>query len=124
MSLEELGIMDCVAGLCFDTNTVLPKGDNDGGISDACTIIEQRLGRDLHFLACHHVTIIWQSQWFGRHSKGQVVHLLAVKFFYISDVGGMTFSFAGATHHALCQMDDQGYTCMRLKSGSFVTSSK
>ena len=43
MSLEEWGIMDRVAGLCFDTNSVLPKADNDGGISGACAIIEQRL---------------------------------------------------------------------------------
>src|SRR5688572_20473914 len=55
MSLEEWGIMDRVAGLCLDTNTVLPKADNYGGISGACAIIEQRLGRDLLFLACNHL---------------------------------------------------------------------
>src|SRR5688572_29012435 len=36
--------------------------------------------------------------WLGRHSKGQVVHLLALKFFYVSDVGGMRCLFAGAMH--------------------------
>src|SRR5688572_8766660 len=64
MSLEEWGIMDRVAGLCFDTNTVLPKADNDGGISGACTIIEQRLGRNLLFLACHHhmaEPVVWAT---------------------------------------------------------------
>ena len=60
MSLEECPIVDRVAALCFDTttaNTVLLKArcnftGNEGGISGACTIVEQRLGRDLLFLAC------------------------------------------------------------------------
>src|ERR1043165_308253 len=86
MSFEEWGIMDRVAALWFDitaANTALPKArcnftDNETCISGACAIIEQRLGRDLLFLACHNHVV-------GATFKGTVVHLLALKFFYVSE---------------------------------------
>ena len=62
LSLEECPIVDGVAALGFDnTRQILsclrPDGignftGNEGGMSGAFTIVEQRLGRDLLFLAC------------------------------------------------------------------------
>src|SRR6218665_1333114 len=44
-----MGITNRVATLCFDTTAA-----NTGRYSGACTIIEQRLGRTLLFLACRY----------------------------------------------------------------------
>src|SRR6218665_2931365 len=49
MSLEEWGITNRVSTLCFDTTAA-----NTGRHSGACTIIEQKLGRTLLFLARRH----------------------------------------------------------------------
>ena len=47
--LEEWGIEDQVAALCFDTTA-----SNTGHRSGACLLIEQRLNKNLLFLACRH----------------------------------------------------------------------
>jgi hypothetical protein len=75
-SLDEWGIIDRVAAKCFDTTA-----SNTGINSGACTIIEQKLRRDLLFLrCCHHIIELVV----GLHSRRQVVHLVAMKFFSIN----------------------------------------
>jgi len=49
LCLEDWGIVERVVALCFDTTA-----SNTGPHSGACTIIEQKLGRDLLFLGCRH----------------------------------------------------------------------
>ena len=48
-ALEEWGISEKVIGMCFDTTA-----SNTGIRSGACLRIEQKLGRDLLYLACRH----------------------------------------------------------------------
>ena len=48
-SLGEWGITDQVCALCFDTTA-----SNTGHRSGACALIEQKLGRDLLYMACRH----------------------------------------------------------------------
>lgn len=48
-ALQEWDITDRVAAMSFDTTS-----SNTGHISGACTLIQQKLGRELLFLACRH----------------------------------------------------------------------
>ena len=47
-ALQEWDITDRVAAMSFDTSS------NTGHISGVCTLIQQKLGRELLFLACRH----------------------------------------------------------------------
>lgn len=47
--LNDWGICDRVQGLCFDTTA-----SNTGNRAGACVLLEQKLDRDLLFLACRH----------------------------------------------------------------------
>ena len=47
--LEDWEIVDRIAALCFDTTA-----SNSGHLAGACKLIEQKLGKDLLYLACRH----------------------------------------------------------------------
>ena len=47
--LKKWDVADRVVALCFDTTA-----SNTGHRSGACSILEEKLGKDLPFLACHH----------------------------------------------------------------------
>jgi hypothetical protein len=63
---EEWGITGQVAALCFDTTA-----SNTGHRSGACSLIEQKLGKDLLYMACrHHVMELVVGAAFEKTSVG------------------------------------------------------
>src|SRR6478609_12047720 len=48
-ALEEWGLIDRVSAMCFDTTS-----SNTGRVNGACVLLEQKLGKDLLYLACRH----------------------------------------------------------------------
>ncbi len=77
--LEEWEIAERVVALCFDTTA-----SNTGHRSDACCLIEQKLGKDLLYLACRHCRrccreiVDWSFHWTRNSSLQEIQGKVAV----------------------------------------------
>jgi len=65
--LQDWGIVNCVCTMCFDTTST-----NTGHRNGSCVLLEQKLEKDLLYLACRQHIL----QWLVFSRKSQLLHHL------------------------------------------------